>query len=132
MTQDLDVLIIEDNEEMIWMIGNGLDQAGFTVDAVTTGREGIEKVDAHPELKAVVLNYILPDMSGLKVLKHIREHARATAVIGVSAFEEVEKRFLDGGAMAFLEKPFDLNGLVRLCGEAVNNGRESPAGVGRS
>ena len=126
MKQDLDVLIVEDNEEMIWMIGNALDQAGFAVDAETTAKGGIEQVRIHPELKAVVLNYVLPDMSGIKVLDYLKKNGFRAEVIGISASSEVGSRFIAGGAMAFLEKPFDLNELVRLCGEAVN-GHGAPA-----
>lgn len=128
MPQDLDVLIVDDNEEVIWMIGNALDPAGFIVDAATTAEEGLEKVHAHPEVKAIVLNYVLPDMSGLHVLKQLKGEGYGAEVIGISAFDEVKSRFLDAGAMAFLEKPFDLNDLVRLCGEAVN-GHGSPTDI---
>lgn len=128
MARELDVLIVDDNEEVIWMIGNALDLAGFIVDAATTAEEGIEKVHAHPEVKAIVLNYVLPDMSGLQVLKQLKGEGYGAEVIGISAFDDVKIRFLNGGAMAFLEKPFDLNDLVRLCGEAVN-GHGSPADI---
>ncbi|MFO7985259.1 MAG: response regulator [Desulfatiglandaceae bacterium] len=131
MFKNLDVLIVDDNEEVIWMIGNALDLAGFIVDAATTAEEGVEKVRTHPEVKAIVLNYVLPDMSGLQVLKHLKGEGYGAEVIGISAFHDVRSRFLDAGAMAFLEKPFDLNDLVRLCGEAVN-GHKSPAGIRRS
>jgi len=114
-----DVLIVEDSEEVIWMMGNVLENAGFTVDAVMTGKDALERLNTSPETGLVILNYRLPDMSGLTVLNRIKENGANVQVIATSAMKEVQESLVEAGAFAFLEKPFDIGELVKLCEEAV-------------
>jgi len=120
MEKKAEVLIVEDSEEVLWMIGNVLEKAGFTVDAVTTGDEAIKRMKEFPETKLIILNYLLPDMSGLAVLKRLRENGSQVKVIAVSAMKETRESLVNAGAFAFLEKPFDIGEFVRLCKQALN------------
>ena len=116
-----DVLIVEDSEEVIWTMGNVLENAGFTVDAVMTGKDALERLSSSPETKLVILNYLLPDMSGLTVLNRIKKNGSSFQVIAISAMKEVKERLVEAGAFAFLEKPFDIEELVSLCRKAVGS-----------
>ncbi|MCG2758872.1 MAG: response regulator [Desulfobacteraceae bacterium] len=115
------VLIVEDSEEMLWAIANVLEKAGFTVDAVTTGKEAIGILNnKYHQIKVVVINYILPDMSGVSVINLIRSNGCKAEVIGISALKDKREVFLKAGAFAFLDKPFDIRELVHLCKQALN------------
>ena len=115
------VLIVEDSEEMLWAIANILEKAGFTVEAVTTGKEAIGILDnkCH-QIKVVVINYILPDLSGVSVINQMRSNGCKAEAIGISALKDKREIFLKAGAFAFLDKPFDIGELVRLCRQALN------------
>ncbi len=116
-----DVLIVEDSEEVIWTMRNVLENAGFTVDAVMTGKDALERMHSSPETGLVILNYLLPDMSGLTVLNRVRENGSSVQVIATSAMKEVGENLIEAGAFAFLEKPFDIGELISLCKKAVGS-----------
>ena len=109
-------------------MANLLEKAGFSVDAITTGGEAIERVKKIPGIELVVLNYLLPDMSGLSVMEQIKANGCKAEVIVISAFGEIRNDFIKAGAFAFLEKPFDIREFVRLCKHVLhrNAGYGSP------
>ena len=116
----VEILIVEDSEEMIWSMSNVLEKAGFSVDAVMTGEEAIERLTDFPNTPLIVLNYLLPDMSGLSTMRKFRENGCAAEVIAISAFKGSRELFLKDGVFAFLEKPFDIREFVSLCRQALN------------
>ena len=126
MEKKAEVLIVEDSEEVLWMMGNVLENAGFTVDAVTTGKEALNRMREFPKIKLIILNYVLPDMSGLAVLKRLRENGSRVKVIAVSAMKEARESLVNAGAFAFLEKPFDIGDFVGLCKQALNRKNAEP------
>lgn len=117
----MDILIVEDSEDMLWAEVNVLEKTGFTIDTVTTGREALEKLKESPETKLVVLDYLLPDMNGLTVMESFRANGckAEVVVVSASARKEIRKDFLNSGAFAFLEKPFDNRELLKLCTQAL-------------
>lgn len=120
MEQHAEVLIVEDSEEVIWVMGNVLERAGFIVDAVTTGKEALNRMRELPKIKLIILNYVLPDMSGLAVLKRLRKNGSQVKVIAVSAMREARESLVNAGAFAFLDKPFDIGEFIGLCKRALN------------
>jgi response regulator of citrate/malate metabolism len=86
---------------------------GFTVVAVAhTGAQALDVVTAqHPDL--VLLDIYLPDMSGIDVLRRLREEAPDVDVIAVTAAKEVDtvRQALRGGVVSYLLKPFDREAL---------------------
>jgi CheY-like chemotaxis protein len=118
---NFEVLIVEDSEEMIWAVANVLEKAGFSVDAVTTGKEALKKLEEFPEIKLVVLNYLLPDMNGLTLMEQLRKSGCQVEVVAVSAFgrKEIRDGFMEAGAFAFIEKPFNIRELAQCCKQAL-------------
>jgi len=103
------VLLIEDDE----LLGDGvvaaLKRYGYTVDWVKDGRQGEAAVKSEP-FDVIILDLGLPKLSGLELLRNIREKGLATPVLILTARESVEDRVkgLDAGADDYLTKPFDL------------------------
>jgi len=128
MEQNAEVLIVEDSEEVLWVMGNVLEQSGFVVDGVTTGEGALKKMREFPEIKLVILNYVLPDMSGLTVLKRLRKSGSQAKVIATSAMKGVSESLLNAGAFTFLAKPFDINEFIGLCKQALN-GENAESGI---
>lgn len=119
------ILIVEDSDELLWAIANILDAAGYCVEAALSGGEALEEWGRHPETQLVILNYRLPDMSGLSVFTRLRESGYTRPVIAISGFgtREVKEGFLARGAFAFLEKPFDMHVLIDKCRMALEGHR---------
>lgn len=108
------VLLVEDDELLGDGICSGLKHYGHTVDWVKDGKSAFEALSRKQEnFDVVVLDLGLPKMSGLEVLKRIREKNIPVPVLILTAKDTVESRVqgLDAGADDYLPKPFDLDEL---------------------
>lgn len=108
------VLVVEDSEILGRALERGLEAEGFTVDLAGTGEDALV-LAAGTEYDAVVLDWMLPGISGLDVLGHLRQGAAsATPVLFLTARSDVADRIrgLDHGADDYLAKPFDFGELV--------------------
>ena len=85
----------------------------IAVDWVSDGEEGLE-LALKPNYDAIVLDIMLPHVSGLTILQTLRERGLKTPVIMLSALNEVEDKIrgLDGGADDYLAKPFKTAELI--------------------
>lgn len=104
------VLIVEDDAVLRDGLKVGLAIAGFNADAVESCEEA-EAVLKNHEFDAIALDLMLPDGSGLDVLKTLRERRDTTPVLLLTARDRVTDRILglDAGADDYLGKPFDLD-----------------------
>lgn len=108
------VLLVEDDELLGDGICSGLKHYGHTVDWVKDGKSAHEAVTSTQEnFDIIVLDLGLPKMSGLEVLRNIRERNVTTPVVILTARETIDDRVkgLDAGADDYLTKPFDLDEL---------------------
>ena len=101
-----DILVIDDEIQIRRLLRLTLEAAGFKVREAASGRAGLdEMVGRAPD--AVVLDMGLPDLSGLEVLKQLREWSRVPVlVLTVLAGESDKLAALDAGADDYLTKPF--------------------------
>ena len=108
------ILLVEDDELLGDGIRTGLRHYGYTVDWVKDGRSAHRVLTTpHEDFDVIVLDLGLPKMSGLDLLKSIRERHITVPVVILTARESVEDRVkgLDAGADDYLTKPFDLDEL---------------------
>lgn len=105
------VLVVEDNERNRKLVLAVLEVAGMTVEAVTTGRQALERCAAG-ELDLVLLDIQLSDLDGVEVLHLLREDPGTASlpVVALTAFamEGDEERFLAEGFDGYLTKPIDV------------------------
>lgn len=107
------VLYIEDATFLAEAVKHNLEKQGITVDLVSDGVEGLE--NAMSDIyDCVVLDIMLPKLSGTDILKRMREKKMQTPVIMLSALSEVETKIshLEYGADDYLAKPFKTAELV--------------------
>lgn len=108
------VLLVEDDELLGDGIRTGLKHYGHTVDWVKDGKSASDVITSKFEnFDAIVLDLGLPKLSGLDVLRNIRERNIATPVVILTARDTVDDRVkgLDTGADDYITKPFDLDEL---------------------
>ena len=107
------VLYVEDEKFLAEAVKHNLEKQGMTVDIANDGELGLEKavMDIYD---CVVLDIMLPKLSGTDILKRMREKKVQTPVIMLSALCEVESKVqhLDHGADDYLAKPFKTAELV--------------------
>ncbi len=106
------ILLVEDASDLARMIARELEAAGYRVLQVSDGLTAVEWHALHtPDL--VILDWMLPGIDGLEVLRSIRQKA-ATPVLMLSArSEEIDRVVgLEVGADDYLTKPFSMRELV--------------------
>jgi DNA-binding response OmpR family regulator len=102
------ILLIEDEPKLNAHIQKGLQQQGYTVDAVTNGSEGLEMASVG-NYDLIVLDLMLPGQNGFEILENIKQFGIKVPVIIISALNSSDKVIegLDKGAVDFIKKPFD-------------------------
>lgn len=102
------ILIVEDERHIADGLKFNLEAEGFDVTAVETGEEGLENLEGHT---AVVLDVMLPGISGFDVARQMREAENYTPILMLTALgrpEDVVHGF-EAGADDYLPKPFQLD-----------------------
>lgn len=117
------ILVVEDDPLLLDGLKVGLGMAGATVDAVSTCADA-EAALATSSFDAMVLDRMLPDGSGLDVLKRLRASGDRTPILLLTALDETPDRIdgLDAGADDYLGKPFDLEELSARVRAIVRRG----------
>ncbi len=106
-------LYAEDEPAMAEAVTDILNYHNFMVDAVTDGAEALAYARAG-DYDGIIMDIMLPKMSGLDVLRELREGGCRTPVLLLTAKAEVEDRILglDLGADDYLPKPFAMGELL--------------------
>lgn len=104
------VLVVEDDPILLDGLVVGLSLHGMTIDGVKNCEDSFAAL-ATTKFNAVILDIMLPDGSGIDVLRYLRDRNDATPVLLLTARDTVADRItgLDEGADDYLGKPFDLD-----------------------
>lgn len=110
--KNVSILIVEDDPGIQDMLKFSLEPDGYTVHTADTVREGWTIIES-TELHLVLLDWMLPDSSGVDLLHRIRKYHSMLPVIMVTAKAEEENRVLglDIGADDYVSKPFSVREL---------------------
>jgi two-component system, cell cycle response regulator DivK len=104
------LLIIEDNEQNLYLMRFLLENGGFEIIAAENGKTGIEKAMEHKPL-AILLDIQLPEMDGYAVAAELKKHDELTSIpiIAVTSYAMVgdRERILAAGANGYIEKPIN-------------------------
>jgi two-component system OmpR family response regulator len=105
------ILVIEDEPDLLRVVARALREAGYAVDEAADGEEGLYKATSW-DYDAIVLDLMLPRLSGWQVLEQLRR-SKKTPVLILTARDAVPDRVrgLDAGADDYLIKPFELSEL---------------------
>jgi two-component system OmpR family response regulator len=121
-------LIVEDEVKMASLVRRGLVEEGHAADVAATGEDAVWLAQAHP-YDAIVLDVMLPGLSGFETCRQLRNAGVWTPVLMLTARDAVEDRVagLDTGADDYLTKPFSFSELhARLRALARRGGVERP------
>jgi two-component system OmpR family response regulator len=106
------VLVVEDDVDTADYIAKGLREAGFTVEHVADGRDGLYLASSS-SFDAVVMDRMLPGMDGLSVIKALRAGGVETPILILSALAQLDEKVtgLRAGGDDYLTKPFGFSEL---------------------
>ncbi len=104
------ILVVEDNEHVAYMLDFLLRRAGFEVIAVSNGRDAQAAIDNLEPVDAVLLDLMLPYVSGFQLIEEIRSHHDwqhvPIVVLSGKVLEKDIVHALDLGANDYVTKPF--------------------------
>ncbi|MCF8061653.1 MAG: response regulator [Deltaproteobacteria bacterium] len=124
------VLIVDDDQEMLLSVKEGLEKYDetFSVIIAGDGEVAVDKLRSDP-VSLVVTDLKMPRMNGFTLLAHIIEHYPDIPVIIITAYStpEMEKQARLGGAVGYIEKPFMIEDLARKIVSALR--QESEGGT---
>ncbi|MCF6216156.1 MAG: response regulator transcription factor [Emcibacter sp.] len=109
----MQLLLIEDEIEVADFIRQSLEEAGHTVCHLDNGRDGLTQALAN-SFDVLIVDRMLPELDGLKVVKAIRATGNQTPVLFLSALGQVDERVkgLKAGGDDYLTKPFAFSELM--------------------
>ena len=109
------ILIVEDEEALSQLLSYNLDKEGYETEIVTDGEEAIIAVQENePDL--IIMDWMLPSMSGIEICRHIRARAetKLIPILMLTARSEEEDRLrgFSVGADDYVTKPFSMSELT--------------------
>lgn len=135
MTDDMRILVVEDDNKISSFVVKGLKQAGFAVDSCGDGQEAQAYAET-TAYDAAIVDIMLPKLDGLSLVQRLRSRKIQTPVIFLSAKASVDDRIkgLQAGGDDYLTKPFAFSELIArlqaLIRRATQSGETSRLTVG--
>ena len=119
------ILVVEDQKDLNEIIVRKLTNEHYSVDSCFSGDEALDFLNC-AEYDGVILDIMLPGITGIGVLKDMRSKGDKTPVLLLTAMGTVEDRVagLDAGADDYLVKPFDFDELLARVRAIVRRGGE--------
>ncbi len=116
---DANVLVVDDEEQFLKVFSQRLQGRGLKVETATSGEEAINKTKGK-EFDAIILDLIMPGMSGIETLKRIKKENPDIQIIMLTGHGTVEKSVeaMKMGAVDFIEKPADMSKVLQKISEA--------------
>ena len=115
------VLVVDDNRDLGKLTSEILKERGFRVNIAFDGVSALARIKQEP-YDLMILDYRLPGISGLTVLEKTHQIRPNLRTIMISAFgdDSTRARAKELGAYAFLDKPFNIDGLVKVVKKSLN------------
>jgi two-component system, OmpR family, response regulator ArlR len=107
------LLVIEDEIGILQFLQQGLEEEGYTVKTASDGKTGLEMA-LKENFDLLLLDWMLPKMTGLEVCKAFRENNKSTPIIFLTAKDTVQETIegLKSGANDYMKKPYSFDELL--------------------
>lgn len=118
------ILIVEDEQKAGDYLKQGLSEAGFSVDLLRDGLDGLHQA-MNEEYDLIILDVMLPNLDGWNILQKLRQASNSTPVLFLTARDQVEDRVkgLELGADDYLVKPFAFSELLARVRSLLRRGK---------
>ncbi len=109
------ILVVDDEYNIRSMLKEIFEMNGYTVYTAANGQEGVAIYDQHrDEIDLVILDMVMPVMDGKSTFREIKKRNKSQKVLVITGYSDREdlQEILQNGALAFLNKPFQINDIV--------------------
>ena len=109
------ILLVEDEISISSFIKEGLEEEGFAVDVADNGKTGQKlALDNLEEYDTIILDWMLPGISGIEICRNIRKESQVVPVIFLTARDTTDDTVfgLEAGANDYIRKPFAFDELL--------------------
>ena len=125
-SKDKSVMVVEDDKDMARVIGEILGES-YNIIYASNGKQALEKIDAGASPTLVVSDVIMPETNGIALTKALKGNLATSHIPVILLSAEVPDVFmqegLEGGADAYLEKPFSPKKLLSTVDNLIENRR---------
>jgi len=115
---DRKVLVADDDMRTVYALSALLRIEGIEVFVADTGRAAVDLLHEHPEIEAVIIDIMMPEMDGYEAMRLIRSEARFATLpiiaLTAKAMKDDRVRCIEAGASDYMPKPVDGGKLVSL------------------
>lgn len=122
------ILLVEDDRQLRTSMMRGLREASHDVEPARNGEQALTLAAAET-FDSIILDVLLPDVSGLDVCRAIRAAGNRVPILILTALDAVDQRIagLDSGADDYLTKPFDFGELLARLRALTRRHGDAPA-----
>lgn len=114
------VLIVDDEFDIVDVLGDLLSVEGYEVVTAANGREGLARLRERP-VNLVLLDCMMPIVDGPEMLRLMREDERLTHIpVVMMSAAEMRHQLKALGCSAFLKKPFDVSSLLETVARCID------------
>ena len=112
--QMIRILLVDDEVRLTELLRLELDVEGYDVEVASDGATGLIKARSNPEPDLIVLDWNLPDFSGVDICQRIRSSGVTTPILMLTGHDDIADRVkaLDAGVDDYLVKPFSIEELM--------------------
>jgi CheY-like chemotaxis protein len=125
------LLLAEDDMRTVYAISALLRGRGAEVIVAETGREALELLDKHPNVSAVLMDVMMPEMDGYEAMRRLREQPRLSSLpviaLTAKAMKGERERCIAAGASDYLTKPVTNERLLETLGQWLQVGKAANA-----
>jgi two-component system, NtrC family, response regulator HydG len=129
-SQTTSVLIVDDERGMRLTLSAILIREGYDVATASDGDQAVGLCHER-DFGVVLMDVRMPNLSGIEAFRQIRRHREGARVILMSAYDEVgvKEAALNEGAIAFVDKPLDIEHVIRLVADTAADISASSKGL---
>ncbi|KRL07164.1 MAG: response regulator transcription factor [Liquorilactobacillus hordei] len=123
------ILVVDDDKDIVELLSIYIENEGYEVEKAYNGKEAITKLNTNPEIGLMILDIMMPQMSGSEVIKEVRKDSQIPVLMLSAKASDMDKiQGLIQGADDYVTKPFNplevmarVKSLLRRAEHAVKN-----------
>ena len=126
------ILIVDDNDDALDMLGTFLRACGAHVLASCSAIGALDSIESHPHIDAVITDLSMPDMDGTELVRRLRAHPSRSRIPAIAVTGLYEFYMDTSGFAAFFRKPVNLDQLCETLTTVIDGGgsRDESRGAG--